>query len=110
MIGRLVDSVRPGALDLASRVVMAPMTPDRAGPEDVPTPLMAEYWRQRAGAGLIFLSREPNHRPLARARAGCDLSESIGMPKADFSDSSCVLRLETSTAWHYRILWILESA
>jgi N-ethylmaleimide reductase len=32
---------------------MAPMTRNRAGPGDVPTPLMAEYYRQRASAGLI---------------------------------------------------------
>ena len=42
-----------GELELANRVVMAPMTRDRAGPGDVPTQLMAEYYRQRASAGLI---------------------------------------------------------
>lgn len=53
MISRLFDPVRLGALDLANRVVMSPMTRDRAGPGDVPTALMAEYYRQRASAGLI---------------------------------------------------------
>lgn len=33
---------------------MAPMTRDRAGPGDVPTELMVEYYRQRASAGLII--------------------------------------------------------
>ena len=42
-----------GALTLANRIVMAPLTRDRAGPGQVPTPLMAEYYRQRASAGLI---------------------------------------------------------
>lgn len=42
-----------GALRLANRIVMAPMTRDRAGPQDEPTALMAEYYRQRADAGLI---------------------------------------------------------
>ncbi|WP_156839507.1 alkene reductase [Novosphingobium aquimarinum] len=42
-----------GALSLSNRIVMAPMTRDRAGPDDAPTPLMAEYYRQRASAGLI---------------------------------------------------------
>jgi N-ethylmaleimide reductase len=42
-----------GALELANRVVMSPMTRDRAGPGDVPNDLMVEYYRQRAGAGLI---------------------------------------------------------
>jgi N-ethylmaleimide reductase len=46
-----------GALHLASRVVMAPLTRNRA-PGNVPTPLMATYYAQRAdpatGAGLII--------------------------------------------------------
>jgi N-ethylmaleimide reductase len=42
-----------GPLVLPNRVVMAPMTRNRAGPGNVPTPLNAEYYRQRAGAGLI---------------------------------------------------------
>lgn len=50
----LFDTVRLGDLDLANRIVMAPMTRDRAGPDDVPTPIMAEYYRQRATAGLII--------------------------------------------------------
>ncbi|MBC2661848.1 alkene reductase [Novosphingobium flavum] len=45
--------VRLGELELANRVVMAPMTRDRAGPADEPTDLMVEYYRQRASAGLI---------------------------------------------------------
>ena len=49
----IFSPVRLGELDLANRVVMAPMTRDRAGPGDVPTRVMAEYYRQRAGAGLI---------------------------------------------------------
>lgn len=43
-----------GALSLSNRIVMAPMTRDRAGPDDVPTDLMVEYYRQRATAGLII--------------------------------------------------------
>jgi len=42
-----------GEIVLANRVVMAPMTRDRAGPGDVPTDLMVEYYAQRASAGLI---------------------------------------------------------
>ncbi|MFJ8114136.1 alkene reductase [Streptomyces sp. NPDC096132] len=39
---------------LANRIVMAPMTRSRAyGPGQSATPLMAEYYAQRAGAGLI---------------------------------------------------------
>ena len=50
----LFTPVKLGALNLANRIIMAPMTRDRAGPGDLPTPLMAEYYRQRASAGLII--------------------------------------------------------
>ena len=49
----LFDPVRLGALALQNRIVMAPMTRDRAGPGDVPTDLMVEYYRHRASAGMI---------------------------------------------------------
>jgi N-ethylmaleimide reductase len=42
-----------GEIELANPIVMAPMTRDRSGAGDVPTSDMAEYYRQRAGAGLI---------------------------------------------------------
>src|SRR5580704_16624008 len=44
---------RLGPLDLPNRVVMAPMTRNRAGPGNVPSELNATYYAQRAGAGLI---------------------------------------------------------
>ncbi len=44
---------RLGPLDLPNRAVMAPMTRNRAGPDNVPTELNATYYAQRAGAGLI---------------------------------------------------------
>jgi N-ethylmaleimide reductase len=43
-----------GSLTLANRIVMAPLTRSRAGAGDVPTPLMATYYAQRASAGLII--------------------------------------------------------
>jgi N-ethylmaleimide reductase len=42
-----------GPLMLPNRVVMAPMTRNRAGPGNVPGPLNATYYAQRASAGLI---------------------------------------------------------
>jgi N-ethylmaleimide reductase len=44
---------RLGPLQLPNRVVMAPMTRNRAGPGNAPTELNATYYAQRAGAGLI---------------------------------------------------------
>jgi N-ethylmaleimide reductase len=49
----LFDPIRIGAIPAANRIVMAPLTRDRAGPAQVPTELMATYYRQRASAGLI---------------------------------------------------------
>jgi N-ethylmaleimide reductase len=54
MTDPLFSPVLIGAFDLRNRIVMAPMTRDRAGPGDVPTSLMTEYYRQRASAGLII--------------------------------------------------------
>ncbi len=43
-----------GALELPNRIVMPPMTRSRSSqPGDVPNELMAEYYAQRASAGLI---------------------------------------------------------
>lgn len=51
---KLFEPFLLGAQKLANRVVMAPLTRNRASAEgDVPTELMAQYYRQRAGAGLI---------------------------------------------------------
>uniref|UniRef100_UPI00261621BE N-ethylmaleimide reductase n=1 Tax=Arenimonas sp. GDDSR-1 TaxID=2950125 RepID=UPI00261621BE len=51
----LFDALRIGPYTLKNRVLMAPLTRMRAGqPGDIPTALMAEYYRQRAGAGLVI--------------------------------------------------------
>ncbi len=42
-----------GSLQLDNRIVMAPMTRNRAGEGNAPTELNALYYRQRASAGLI---------------------------------------------------------
>jgi N-ethylmaleimide reductase len=49
----LFESTTAGDLKLKNRVVMAPLTRNRA-PNAVPTPLMATYYRQRASAGLLI--------------------------------------------------------
>lgn len=43
-----------GAIELANRLIMAPLTRNRAGPGRTPTDLTVEYYRQRASAGLII--------------------------------------------------------
>jgi 2,4-dienoyl-CoA reductase-like NADH-dependent reductase (Old Yellow Enzyme family) len=50
----LFDPVQLGELSLPNRIVMAPLTRCRASQGRVPNPLMAEYYTQRATAGLII--------------------------------------------------------
>ncbi len=53
----LFDPLRVGDIELATRIVMAPLTRNRASPGQVPNDLMVQYYTQRAnpatGAGLI---------------------------------------------------------
>jgi N-ethylmaleimide reductase len=55
----LFSPARFGAIELANRVVMSSLTRNRAGAGNVPTPLIAEYYRQRASAGLILTEATP---------------------------------------------------
>lgn len=50
---KLFSPVRLGAIQFPNRIVMAPLTRMRAGLAHVPTALDAEYYAQRASAGLI---------------------------------------------------------
>lgn len=50
----LFDPLQAGDLSLPNRILMAPLTRCRAEDDHVPGPLMAEYYAQRAGAGLII--------------------------------------------------------
>jgi N-ethylmaleimide reductase len=49
----LFSPLNLGALCAPNRIFMAPLTRCRADADHVPTPLMAEYYAQRASAGLI---------------------------------------------------------
>lgn len=64
----LMDPCELGALKLRNRVVMAPLTRSRAGAEGIPTELMAEYYAQRASAGMI-ISEATNISAVARGYA-----------------------------------------
>jgi len=50
---QLLTQTELGAIPLANRVVMAPLTRNRT-PDRVPSDAQVEYYRQRAGAGLII--------------------------------------------------------
>ncbi|SMP65212.1 alkene reductase [Noviherbaspirillum suwonense] len=54
-MSKLFDPIRVGDLELPNRVIMAPLTRSRAvGGDRVPNALMAQYYVQRASAGLIL--------------------------------------------------------
>jgi 2,4-dienoyl-CoA reductase-like NADH-dependent reductase (Old Yellow Enzyme family) len=50
----LLDPLTIGEWNLPNRVVLAPLTRTRSSPGRVPNAMMADYYRQRAGAGLML--------------------------------------------------------
>jgi N-ethylmaleimide reductase len=50
----LFDPLQLGSLNLKNRCVLSPMTRERCGIDGIPTELHAEYFAQRAGAGLVI--------------------------------------------------------
>lgn len=55
----LFDPIQIGDIALANRIVMAPLTRNRAIAGNKPGPLTVEYYRQRAAAGLIIAEASP---------------------------------------------------
>ena len=53
-MSELFAPLQVGALSLPNRILMAPLTRCRADADHVPTALMADYYAQRASAGLII--------------------------------------------------------
>ncbi|MGZ4953865.1 MAG: alkene reductase [Methylobacter sp.] len=53
-INNLFSPISLGDMALANRIIMAPLTRNRAGDGNVPQDMNVEYYRQRAGAGLII--------------------------------------------------------
>ena len=64
----LFQPVCVGPYRLANRIVMAPLTRSRASEDGVPTSLMAEYYAQRASAGLL-IAEGTNISPQGRGYA-----------------------------------------
>ncbi len=50
----IFDPLKMGDITLKNRIVLAPMTRGRAGDKRVPNELMAQYYFQRASAGLLI--------------------------------------------------------
>ena len=49
----LFDPLRFGDISVTNRIVMAPLTRNRAAAQQVPSALAVAYYTQRASAGLI---------------------------------------------------------
>ena len=64
----LFDPTRLGPLTLKNRIVMAPLTRSRVGEDGVPGPMNAQYYAQRASAGLI-VTEATNISPQGRGYA-----------------------------------------
>lgn len=54
MANSLFDPIKIGAIQCPNRIFMAPLTRMRGTQENVPTPMMGEYYSQRAAAGLVI--------------------------------------------------------
>jgi 2,4-dienoyl-CoA reductase-like NADH-dependent reductase (Old Yellow Enzyme family) len=55
----LFDPIQIGDLKLPNRIFMAPLTRLRGTSDHIPTPIIAEYYTQRASAGLIISEGTP---------------------------------------------------
>ena len=53
-MARLFDPIELGGIHAPNRILMAPLTRGRSTRDHVPTPIMGEYYAQRASAGLII--------------------------------------------------------
>ena len=54
IMSKIFEPLKIGHLTIPNRIIMAPLTRTRASAGRVPNELMAEYYRQRADAGLIL--------------------------------------------------------
>src|SRR5665648_1295512 len=82
----LLKPAKIGSLMLPNRVVMSPMTRCRAI-GNVPNELMAEYYKQRSGAGLIITEgTSPSPNGLGYARIPCLLYTSDAADEEDSVD------------------------
>ena len=61
----LFDPLRVGNMELKNRIIMGPMTRSRANDEGIQPPFAAEYYGQRASAGLI-ITEATNISPMAK--------------------------------------------
>ncbi len=95
---KLFSPLKVGAVTVPNRVFMAPLTRLRSiEPGDIPTPLMGEYYRQRASSGLI-ITEATQISAQAKGYAGAPglhSPEQIAAPAENHRRRSC-------RKWSYR--------
>ena len=79
---KLFEAFNLGSYQLSNRIVLAPMTRSRAGQSRIPNALMAEYYAQRADAGLLISE-----------------ATSISIQGLGWNDSPGIYTDEQSDAW-----------
>lgn len=92
MTNSLFAPLNIGPLTLPNRILMAPLTRCRAGVEHLPNDLMAEYYAQRASAGLI----------IAEATMVMEGHSSFWMEPGIYSDAQVAGWRKTTDAVHAR--------
>ncbi len=91
---KLFTPLKVGAVTAPNRVFMAPLTRLRSiEPGDIPTPLMGEYYRQRASSGLIIseatqISAQQKATPVHRVCTARNRS-----PRGKKSPQACMLKM-----------------
>lgn len=60
-MSKIFEPLKIGAHTIPNRIIMAPLTRSRAGSQRIPNNLMAKYYSQRAGAGLILTEATAVH-------------------------------------------------
>jgi len=90
MYPKLFTPLTVGLLTLPNRILMAPLTRCRAGEEHLPNDLMAEYYAQRASAGLI----------IAEATMAMEGNSSFWMEPGIYSDAQVAGWRKTTDAVH----------
>src|SRR5476649_1784391 len=70
MMSKLFTAQKVGPLTLSHRVVHAPMTRLRSDPDDTPSDMMVEYYRQRASEGGLIITESAHTMRSGRGYIG----------------------------------------
>ena len=91
-----------GRLQLPNRIVMAPMTRNRAGPGEVPGPIAATYYAQRASAGP---DRHRRHADFAAGPGLCRHARHIQRPSRSPAGSAVTDAVHAAGGRIFLQLW-----